>query len=48
MDEHQECRYTGLGRECTLEELAAFHGHLGLLPVLIGAGAAGILVSRRP
>lgn len=29
MDEHRECRYTGLDRECTLEELAAFHGHLG-------------------
>lgn len=29
MDMHGRCRYTGLDRECTLEELAGFHGHLG-------------------
>jgi len=34
MHRHPDCRYTGLAREYSLEDLAAFHGHLGPYIVL--------------
>jgi formylmethanofuran dehydrogenase subunit E len=34
MHNNAGCRYTNIDRECSIEELAAFHGHLGPYIVL--------------
>jgi formylmethanofuran dehydrogenase subunit E len=34
MNEEKRCKYTGIDKEYTIEDLAAFHGHLGPYIVL--------------